>query len=306
MSVDRLMSLMLILTTKGTVTAEELSNHFEVSIRTIYRDMDKLCQAGVPISAISGVGGGFKIMDGYSIDDLFINKNEMQPLLEVMDNLNVLFGKNNSFNDIVLKMRNTYDKKFKSRTLNINLSHFSMEEELKQYLYEINKAIEHSKVLEFEYINRRMEREKRVVEPIYIAYTEGQWYLAAFCRRRNDYRKFKLVRIRELKVNGEFRKREIDKDTLEKIFDEGFLKKSINLTLRFSERIGDQLEEYFDKKDIIKEEDGRSLVNANFPREEGLIKFILSFGNDCEILYPKEVREEIKNYIKNLLEVYNH
>lgn len=306
MSVDRLMSLMLILTTKGTVTAEELSNHFEVSIRTIYRDMDKLCQAGVPIRAISGVGGGFKIMDGYSIDDLFINKNEMQPLLEVMDNLNVLFGKNNSFNDIVLKMRNTYDKKFKSRTLNINLSHFSMEEELKQYLYEINKAIEHSKVLEFEYINRRMEREKRVVEPIYIAYTEGQWYLAAFCRRRNDYRKFKLVRIRELKVNGEFRKREIDKDTLEKIFDEGFLKKSINLTLRFSERIGDQLEEYFDKKDIIKEEDGRSLVNANFPREEGLIKFILSFGNDCEILYPKEVREEIKNYIKNLLEVYNH
>lgn len=306
MSVDRLMSLMLILTTKGTVTAEELSNHFEVSIRTIYRDIDKLCEAGVPISAISGVGGGFKIMDGYSIDDLFINKNEMQPLLEVMDNLNVLFGKNNNFNDIVLKMRNTYDKKFNNRTLNINLSHFSMEEELKQYLYEINKAIEHSKVLEFEYINRRMERERRVVEPIYISYTEGQWYLAAFCRVRNDYRKFKLVRIRDLKVNGKFIKKEIDKDTLEKIFDAGFIKKSINITLRFSERIGDQLEEYFDKKDIKKEEDGRSLVNSSFPREEGLIKFILNFGNDCEVLYPKEIREEIKNYIKNLLEIYNH
>lgn len=305
MSVDRLMSLMLILTTKGTVTAEELSNHFEVSIRTIYRDMDKLSQAGVPISSISGVGGGFKIMEGYSIDDLFINKNEMQPLLEVMDSLNVLFGKNNSFNDIVLKMRNTYDKRFKKRTLNINLSHFSMEEDLKQYLYEINRAIEHGNVLEFDYINRRMEREKRVVEPIYISYTEGQWYLAAFCRIRNDYRKFKLVRIRELKINSEVAKKEIDKDALEKIFEEGFLKKSLDITLRFSERIGDQLEEYFDKKDIIKEEDGRSLVNASFPREEGLIKFILHFGNDCEVLYPMEIREEIKNYIKNLLEIYN-
>lgn len=306
MRVDRLLSILLILSNKGKVTAEVLAEHFEVSVRTIYRDVDKISQAGIPIAAIGGKGGGFYIMENYSVDNLFFNKGEFQTLMAVMDGLKVIFGKNQQFNDIVLKFQHSYKKEEGSNDkLNINMSHFSMEDELKEYLHIMNKGIEESKLLLFHYINRNMEHSERTVEPIRIEFSSGQWYLTGYCRNKKDYRKFKLVRIRNLELGDSFLKKFISKKELEEIFDKSYDKTSIKIKLKFTNRIGNQLTEYFLKERIKKGEDGCFIVEGYFPYEEGLIKFILGFGNECEVIEPEYLREDIKNYLKKILGKYN-
>lgn len=303
---DRFLSILIIITQKGLVTGKELAEHFEVSLRTIYRDIEKISEAGVPIAAAGGKGGGYYIMENYNLNNLFFNKKEIEPLIAVMENLKFLFGKNQQFNDIVLKFETLQNNRNKGcEGLSINISHFSMEQELREYLFLINKAIEDNRLLEFEYINRRMEYSKRIVEPIQLNFASGHWYIIAFCKARNDYRKFKLVRIRNMKLAGSFIKRTISKEELENIFKDSYKKNCISVTLKFSNKIGEQLSEHFSKETIKALEDGTFIVEEFFPDDEGLKKFILSFGGECEVLAPRKLRDDMLEYIKKIYIRYN-
>ncbi|MHB1393933.1 MAG: helix-turn-helix transcriptional regulator [Clostridia bacterium] len=208
MRIDRLLSMILIISNKGRVTGKELAEHFEVSLRTVYRDIDKICEAGIPIASEGGMGGGFYVMENFSLDKQFLKKSEVQTLSAVMDNLDFLFGKNKQFNDIVLKFENSKekDKDVKDR-LNINMSHFNQN--------------------------------------------------------------------------------------------------SIRVLLKFTARMGAQLNEYFHKDNIKAAEDDSYIVEDFFPYEEGLIKYLLGFGMECEVLEPEHLREEINNYIKEMSHKYN-
>ncbi|MGH4122719.1 MAG: helix-turn-helix transcriptional regulator [Clostridium sp.] len=307
MRAERFLSILIIISQKGLVTGRALAEHFEVSLRTIYRDIEKISEAGVPIAATGGKGGGYYIMENYTLNNLFLNKKEVEPLIAVMDNLKFLFGNNPQFNDIVLKfetLRNSEKKECDN--LSIDMSHFSMEKELREYLFLINKAIEDNRILEFEYINRKMEYLKRIVEPIQIEFTNGHWHIIAFCRIRKDYRKFKLVRVRNMKLGGCFIKNPISKEEIENIFSKSYEENSILVTLKFSSEIGGQLSEYFSKEKIILLENGTYIVEDFFPEDEGLKKFILGFGSDCEVIGPDKLRREMVEYIKNIYSKYNH
>ncbi|MEK3772227.1 WYL domain-containing protein [Paenibacillus sp. FSL R5-0887] len=146
MRVDRLLSMLLIISGKGTVTGKELAEHFEVSLR--------------------------------------------------MKNFHGLFGRNEAFNDIMLKVEHTYKRESDKHKLTLDMSHFSMEQENKEYIGIISKAITDNRLLVFDYINRDMEKLERTVEPSWIDFRHGHWYVIGFCRVREDYRRFKLVRIR--------------------------------------------------------------------------------------------------------------
>ena len=306
MRADRFLSILIIISQKGLVTGKELAEHFEVSLRTIYRDIEKISEAGVPIAATGGKGGGYYLMENYTLNNLFLNRKEVEPLIAVMDNLKFLFGNNQQFNDIVLKFETLRDsEKQEEGKLNINMSHFSMEKELREYLFLMDKAIEENSILKFEYINRNMEYLKRIVEPIQIEFTNGQWYLIAFCTIRKDYRKFKLVRVRNMKLGGSFIKKPVSKEEIERIFNESYKKNSILVTLKFSNEIGERLSEYFSKGKIKLLENGTYIVEDFFPEDEGLKKFILGFGNDCEIVAPGKLRNEMVDYLKSLYSKYN-
>jgi predicted DNA-binding transcriptional regulator YafY len=180
-----------------------------------------------------------------------------------------------------------------------------MEKELREYLFLMNKAIEEDLLLEFEYINRNMEYSKRIVEPIQIEFMSGQWYIIAFCRIRKDYRRFKLVRIRNMKFGGAFLRKVVSKEEIEKIFAESYEDSSILVTLKFSSKIGEQLSEYFSKDKVKLLENGVYIVEDFFPEDEGLKKFILGFGDHCEVLAPIKLRKEMKEYIRKIYSKYN-
>ena len=223
-----------------------------------------------------------------------------------MDKLNSLFDKSKEPKDINLQFNKSYGKgDCDYDKLVINLSHFSMEDTLKEHLYMINKGIEESKLIIFDYINRNMDHLERVVEPMQILFSHGQWYLIGFCRSKNDYRKFKLVRMSKLRFDETFTRKNISEDELKERFIDSYNEKSIKVSLVFNNKIGAQLPEYFIKDSINKSEDGRFIVEEVYPYEKGLIKFILSFGEECEVIGPEYLRKEIKDYLKTLLEKYD-
>ncbi|MEK4197623.1 YafY family protein [Paenibacillus sp. FSL L8-0493] len=305
MRVDRLLSMLLIISGKGTVTGKELAEHFEVSLRTIYRDIEKLGEAGIPVASSSGKGGGYYIMDSYNITSLFLNQDEAHTFVAVMKNLHGLFGRNEAFNDIMLKVEHTYKQEQGKHKLTLDMSHFSMEQELKEYMAIISKAITDNRLLVFDYINRDMEYLERTVEPSWIDFRHGHWYVIGFCRVRGDYRRFKLVRIKQLKQGPPFVKRELPDDRIAEVIEHSYSQRDIQVVLRFTSRIGAQLPEYFQKEKISRGEDGFYLVSDTFPYEEGLLKFILSFGKECELLEPRELRAELQQYMQNMLLSYN-
>lgn len=150
-----------------------------------------------------------------------------------------------------------------------------------------------------------MELSERVVEPIGIEFSHGQWYLIGYCRSREDYRRFKLVRIRNLRLGDNFVKRTISKEALDEVFEKSYDKNSVKIKLKFTNRMGDQLAEYFLKENIKKSKEDSFIVEEYFPYEEGLVKFILGFGKDCEVVEPECLREDIKKYLKIISEKYN-
>lgn len=302
---ERLLAIIIIISQKGMVTGKELAEHFEVSLRTIYRDIEKISEAGVPVAAAGGKGGGFYIMEGYNLNNLFFNRREIAPIKAVMDNLSLLFGNNTQFNDIVMKFKSLSQGEERQEKLTVNMSHFSMEKELREYLYLLDKAIEQNRLIEFDYINRRMDYSRRIAEPMQIEFSDGHWYVAAYCRSRNDYRKFKLVRIRNMKLCGSFEKRDISPEKLKAVFNKSYEKNSLFITMEFSQRIGEQLDEYFSKDMITCSDDGRYKVEGYFSKDDGLMRFITGFGKECEVISPEFFRQEIKKYIKEMLVKYN-
>ncbi|TDL48564.1 YafY family transcriptional regulator [Paenibacillus dendritiformis] len=296
MRVERLLSMLLIIAQRGKVTGQELAEHFEVSLRTIYRDIDKLGEAGVPIAALGGPGGGYYLMENYQVSNLFLNEGEAATFLAVANNLNMLFGKNPHFNDMVLKFEHER-RRPSADTWSINLSHFSMEDELRSSLQLMNEALEQSRLLVFDYMNRRMDVEERAVEPVQIAFSGGHWHLNGYCRIRNGYRRFKLVRIRQLRLGGHYEKRPESAEAVQRLLDEGYYHSSIKVTLQFSARIGGQLAEHFPKESITRTEEGHFIATDYFPYEEGLFKFIIGFGKDCTVVDPPQVRNAVQQYI---------
>lgn len=304
MQVDRLLSIILILMSRDVVTGKELAEHFEVSLRTIYRDIDKISRTMVPIAAIGGKGGGFYIMDSYKMDKMFFSKSEIKPLLSMMRSLKDMLGKNESFNSSITKFENFYDIDNTASSISIDISGVSSNK-IGEYLEVINNAIDNSKCVIINYTNRRLESSDRVVDPIKICFFEGAWYFAGFCRARKAYRQFKISRITNLSLGEAFTKKDINNEELDAIFSDSYICKSIKVMLKFSKRIANHLTEYFSQDQITYGEDGTIIVSFDSPNEEGLKKYILSFGRDCEVIAPTTVRRELRGYIEELRLIYD-
>jgi predicted DNA-binding transcriptional regulator YafY len=304
MQTDRLLSIILILMNKGTVTGRELAEHFEVSLRTIYRDIDKISRTMVPIASMGGKGGGFYILDNYKLDKMLFSRAEIKPLLTLMRSLKDMLGKNKSFNNCITKFENFYSDEYGDSTISIDMSEIGGSSKTGDFIDALNKAIENSRCVVIDYTNRRLESSERVVEPLRIYFFDGSWYFAGFCRERNDFRQFKISRIRSLIVTEPFLKRNVSPEDLDIIFSHSFREKSVKVTLRFSNRMVNHLNEHFSEDKIIINYDGTAHVTFHSPNEEGLLKYILGFGIDCEVIEPPSLRSELTDYIEQLLLFY--
>ncbi len=298
MQVNRLFEIVYILMEKGSVKAKDLANYFGVSVRTIYRDIDVLSIAKIPIYTSNGKGGGIHLLDSFILDKSLISEDEQNQILFALQSLEKM-----NLNDekkLLNKMSALFNRNVRN-WIEIDFSSWGANNSQNEKFNKIRDAIIQRKLIEFTYFNSNGEENRRQVEPLLILFKDKSWFLKAYCRLKQDYRIFKISRIRDIIILEQFFEREIINDSEEK-YDKTKLN-IVSLRLKISKDMTYRVYDEFEKENISKSSDDDFIVEIDYPENEWLYGYILSFGEYAKVLSPKHVRnivvEKLEKNIKN-------
>ena len=308
MKVDRLVSMIMILLEKERVGAQELAEMFEVSPRTIYRDIDSINMAGIPIRSTSGVGGGFEIMQNYKLDKKVFSTTDLSTILMGLSSVSNMIRGEELVNALAkvksfVPAEQAKDIEVKANQLHIDLSPWMGNRNIQAYLELIQKALLKSQLLSFEYADSHGNKTSRIVEPYQLVLKGGHWYWQGYCHERKDYRLFKLTRMTNLQLlEKTFVPREYQKPQLE--FNDVLTTMQVEITLRVHQSVMDQVLEYCAYENFSP--DGEEYYIARFPFIENDYSYniLLSFGNRCECLEPKHIREGMRRRVQEMSALY--
>ena len=288
-----------ILLNRQTVTAKELADRFGVSMRTIYRDVDVLSSAGVPVYTDKGRGGGISISEDYTLNKALLSKNESEGLILA---LKAMGATDYPEADALLEKIGSI---FKS-----NVAHDWIEVDFESWSSKVNEdnkfgkirdAIIGSFVINFDYINGNGVKSNRDAEPTKLIFNAYTWYLIAYCHNRHEHRMFRLSRIKNVCVTDKyFTKRTITEEEKQVVHAP-----LVELKLRCEEKVLNRLYDTFDEQFISPNNDGSFDLSVQIPDEEWIYDFVLSFGSCAEVLEPMHIREEIRKRAKEVFEKYS-
>lgn len=300
MKIDRLIGILSILLQKESVTAPDLAERFEVSRRTISRDIESLCKAGIPIVTKQGVNGGISIMENYRVDRALLTNSEMQDILAGLRSLDSIHGTNH-YGQLMEKLSaGSSDFMTGNQTILIDLSSW-YKDSLAPKIALIRSAIDHSLEIEFLYYSARGEG-WRNIEPYYLIFRWSSWYVWGWCKNRKDYRLFKLNRLENLRITeNSFEKRPVPMPDLsnERVFPGGICVKAL-----FAPECKWRLVEEFGVDCFEVQPDGRLLFHADYTDEENLITWLLSFREKVILLEPQELRGRMRVALEKTLKSY--
>ena len=309
MKIDRLVAILVILLRKDRVRAGEMAEKFNVSIRTILRDVDALNLAGIPIVTYQGANGGIGIVEGYRLDKSVLTEDEMASIITTLKGIDAtMLGKNHEI--LMEKLKNTLSSaqlemlKARLKHFVIDLSPWHEDTLTKEKLALIHQAIEAFRELEFSYIDGEGKKSSRRVEPYSLILKTQNWYLYAWCCLRNDFRYFKISRIRELTVKSvSFAPRETPPENLPD--DRGWLKPEnlVALELVFEKEMESRLAEWTGAG-IENCPDGRIMVKTTLPENAWLYGFLLSFGTAVEVINPPHIRTAVAEIARGIYQKY--
>lgn len=259
MRLYRLLAITMIMINKDKVTAKELAEQFEVSQRTIYRDLDTINQAGIPLVSYQGSDGGYAIMENYKMDKNMFTPEEILSIMTALEGLNSTM-EDRSLKDITEKFKTLIPEKNSSdfsKKLAIDLNPWDENEEIRDKIDILKKAIDEKKIIKIKYINRQIKTSTREIEPITLVLKGTTWYLYAYCNLRSDYRIFRLSRIQECEVlNRNYNTTHKNYREFEKQHNWESQKNLVDLELSFNKEIYLNIQDYFSSQHIKKQEDG--------------------------------------------------
>ena len=300
MKIDRLIGILSILLQEEKTTAPELAERFEVSRRTINRDIEDLCRAGIPIKTAQGTGGGISIMDGYRMDRTILTSKDMQMILAGLRSLDSVSG-SSYYAQLMEKIQTGSSEYISGRdSILIDLSSW-YKGSLAPKIATIQDSIENRHILEFYYYAPSGES-KRSIEPYYIVFKWTSWYVYGWCLKRKDYRLFKLNRMdRVAEMDKKFACRNASVPDLsnEKIFPGGIKVKAL-----FTPDMKWRLVEEFGPQCFTESDDGRLIFTADYTDMENLVTWLMTFGAKAEVLEPAEVRDIIRRNAEETLKIY--
>lgn len=300
MKIDRLIGILSILLQEEKITAPELAERFEVSRRTINRDIEDLCRAGIPIGTSQGAGGGIRIMDGYRMDRTILTSKDMQMILAGLRSLDSVSG-SRYYSRLMEKLKTGSSEFISGRDfMRIDLSSW-YRDSLASKIEVIQNAIENRRMLTFRYYAPSGESERRI-EPYYLVFRWSSWYVWGWCEKREDFRLFKLNRMdKAAESEAGFAGREVPTPDLsnEKIFPG-----VVRVRALFTPDVKWRLVEEFGPHCFTEAEDGRLLFSADYSDTENLVTWLLTFGAKAEVLEPACVRSEIRRIAEKIFRIY--
>ena len=294
---NRLFRILYYILEKGKVTANELADKFEVSVRTIYRDIDSISSAGIPIYALQGKGGGIEIAEDFVLSKSLLSENEKQQIMSALQGLdNTTIQRENELLtklSALFKMKNT-------SWIEVDFNNWQNNKLYEQTFNDIKSAILSKNIISFTYFSSNEKETDRSVKPVRLLFKSQDWYLYALCLLRNDFRYFKLSRIKNLEIHTE---------KFDDNFEDVILKKetphenTVNIKVKFDRKVAFRVYDELNGE-ITEDNDGNLYTEIEIPNDYNLYNYIFSFGDEAEVLEPEEVRMQIKKMINKMAEKY--
>lgn len=298
MQLNRLFEMVYMLLDIEQITAKELAEHFEVSTRTIYRDVETLSSAGIPIYMSKGKGGGISLLPGYVLNKTVITKEERADILSSLKAVQaVSLSETGTALDKLGSLFGSTDVDW----IEVDFGLWGDGKKEAGFFEVLKGAILDKSVVRFEYAATGSEMKERIVEPLKLVFKASNWYLYAYCREHEDYRFFKLKRMQGIVVIEERFNRKAPKQVIpkESIYEK---QPKVKVILKFEKeaafRAMDDFAEY------VMQPDGSAIVNGEFIQGDWFVDWILAYGVHCEVVEPKWLREEVKERLEKMLEQY--
>ena len=294
---SRLFRILYYILEKGKVTANELSEKFEVSVRTIYRDIDVISSAGIPIYATQGKGGGIEIADDFVLKKSLLSEKEQEQILVALKGLE---GINKQYENELLTKLSAFFKIKNTNWIEVDFTNWQKDNEYDELFNDIKSAIINKNIIRFTYFSSNEKETSREVKPIRLLFKGWDWYVYTFCLLRNEFRYFKLSRIRDLKILDENFEDSYEDVVLIKKME---YKDTVHVKLKFDRKVAFRV--YDEMGDIKEDEEGNLYAEMELPNDYNLYNYIFSFGESVEVLEPIEIRNNIRDMINKMSRIYN-
>ncbi|MGK9268787.1 YafY family transcriptional regulator [Bacillus inaquosorum] len=310
MKLERLLAIVMLLISKKQVQAAELAELFEVSVRTIYRDIDSINRAGIPIVTSQGSGGGIGIMETYRLEREWLKEEELFAIASALQSVSSMCepaSHSTAYQKIKHLIPEQSAEAFKHQTEKwfIDMTAWGHTEDQKALRENISAAIDRLSTISFTYTNASGETLLRETEPYTLVCKAGHWYLYAYCLVRNDFRFFKLNRIKDMTIlQNSFIRKDIQLDTLP--WDRNWYEKDrlTELVILVQQPARQRIREWFGSEVLHCDEDENCRAVISLPEDQWLIGFLLQFGKDIEVLEPLHIRDKVKDTIHQMQKVY--
>ncbi|MFS0869102.1 helix-turn-helix transcriptional regulator [Paenibacillus xylanilyticus] len=302
MKLERLISMIYKLLNNEVVSASVLAEEFQVSQRTIYRDIDVICAAGFPVVSYQGMNGGFGMMDGYKMDKSLLGTYDVNSLITVLHSLSTVFEDERAQGTI--ERLKTVGTEHQTPSLAVNLETHRTDHDALRLL---RKGITEHILVRFDYINTKNERTTRELEPVMLYYKYRNWYVYGFCRARQDYREFRLSRMMNLSLASEtFQPHlEVPKETV--LPTKEWQDQVSDVVFRVSPEALAEALDHFQQADKQFNDDGSMTMRIPVYQPlqaRWLWSFLLGLGSGAEVLEPLELRGILKEQLQHALQMY--
>ncbi|MEZ2660868.1 helix-turn-helix transcriptional regulator [Aneurinibacillus aneurinilyticus] len=304
MKIERLLGIIVLLIHRKRMKAVDLSRYFEVSERTIYRDIDSLNRAGIPIVSLPGQEGGYELMDGFKLDKKYLTLDELLSIQWALKSIERATGFED-INELISKINQLIDSvPTQDKNIQLQISHSNNSS---QHIQTIYKSIQNCSVIKIRYVDHKGNETERDIESMGIFLKDYHWYTWAYCLLRNELRVFKLTRIIETyNTNRYFTRRPY---TIEDIYEKengksGSSIRPFTVCLQFSREMRAHVLDNFQKDEIVNNPNGTIIVKKNYYTIDKAMTQIISFGNKVRIIYPKEVIQKFIKCLDDIKKLY--
>ncbi|CAH0119683.1 MULTISPECIES: YafY family protein [unclassified Paenibacillus] len=299
--VERLISIIMILLKKDVVSTKQFAQLFNVSKRTILRDMETLSLSNIPIYSVNGVHGGYGIMDEYKFDKRLLSSSDLENILTALGGLEqILISEEVELT--IKKIESMVSSLSPKGSIQLSFYDWGGRSEIRQALKTCQEAIAKRRFISFDYLDKNGTNTNRIVEPYQLHFSEASWYLKGFCLQRMRYRTFKLSRIDHLTMDEKtFSPRD---DLLEQEREASYHPELVAVRALISPSVKDHFIERYGRKSIENYSSEFFLATITVPQNSIGFQFLASFGTNLKIVEPKTYVEDFRNYLKKMMENY--
>lgn len=304
LKIDRLIGITMYLLNRNVVSARELAEHFEVSVRTVVRDVAVLSAAGIPVSSSTGAAGGYSVMEGFKLDRQMINATDQSAIITALKGFCTAYN-GSRYAGVLEKLSPVFYKQ-EQQQIFLDFGASGENGAIQETLKKLDDAIQNKTTVNIGYVNASGTASDRLVEPLALHYRWYAWYLLAFCTKKQDYRIFKLARIDRLEpANISFSREHADPEILLESAFSGTGRRIPDIVLQVKPSVKMQVCEYLNAEHMQTLENGDYIMRMDaYENERAWFAMLLSFGDAVKVLEPEEVKTGLIKTAENILSLY--